>query len=102
MHFDMLWVHFLNIGAWLATTPFVLGTFEQSTFSDAVMRVTQERGLWEPVLRNTALVWSDLASGVLGYVGRDNRLGAVEVASSTEERVDDVVDMTHLIGGEAR
>ena len=67
MHFDMLWVHFLNIllGAWLATTPFVLGSFGQHSFSDAVLHVTQERGLWDPVLRNTALAWSDLASGLL-------------------------------------
>jgi uncharacterized membrane protein len=67
MHFDMLWVHFLTIllGAWLATSPFVFGMFGQNTFSDAVLHVTQERGLWDPILRNTALIWSDLASGLL-------------------------------------
>jgi nucleoside-diphosphate-sugar epimerase len=67
MHFGMLWVYFLNVllGAWLVTTPFAFGTFGQDAFSDAVMRVTQERGLWEPALRNSALAWSDVASGAL-------------------------------------
>lgn len=67
MHFDMLWVHFLNmlLGLWLATSPFVFGTFGEDTFSAAVMRVTEERGLWEPSLRNTLTAWSDLISGLL-------------------------------------
>lgn len=67
MHFGMLWVHFLSIffGLWLVTTPFVFGTFGQEVFPDAVLRVTQERGLWDPALRNGILVWSDLASGAL-------------------------------------
>jgi nucleoside-diphosphate-sugar epimerase len=67
MHFDMLWVHFLNmlLGLWLATSPFVFGTFGTDTFSDAVMRVTEERGLWDPSLRNSLTAWSDLVSGIL-------------------------------------
>jgi nucleoside-diphosphate-sugar epimerase/uncharacterized membrane protein len=67
MQFGMIWVHFLNIllGAWLVTAPFVFGTFAQHAFSDAILRVTQERGLWEPALRNSALVWSDVVSGAL-------------------------------------
>ncbi|HEX8009887.1 MAG TPA: Cu(I)-responsive transcriptional regulator [Casimicrobiaceae bacterium] len=67
MHLDMLWVHFLNVllGAWLATSPFVFGTFDQASFSDAVLRVTEERGLWDPALRTTLTAWSDLLSGVL-------------------------------------
>ena len=67
MHFDMLWVHYLNLllGAWLATSPFIFGSFSQDTFSDAVWRVTQERGLWEPGLRSTLLAWSDVISGLL-------------------------------------
>jgi nucleoside-diphosphate-sugar epimerase len=44
---------------------FVFGMFGQNTFSDAVLHVTQERHLWDPILRNTALIWSDLASGLL-------------------------------------
>jgi len=67
MHFGMLWVHFLNIllGAWLATSPFVFGSFWQETFPEAVLRVTQDRGLWDPALRSTMLAWSELASGIL-------------------------------------
>jgi hypothetical protein len=67
MHFRMIWVHFINVllGAWLITAPFVLGTFGQNVFSDEIVRVTQERGLWEPAFRNSALVWSDVVSGAL-------------------------------------
>ncbi|WP_163269926.1 SPW repeat domain-containing protein [Chelativorans alearense] len=67
MHFDMLWVHFLNmlLGLWLATSPFVFGTFGADTFSEAVIRVTEERGLWAPSLRNSLTAWSDLLSGIL-------------------------------------
>ncbi len=67
MHFDMLWVHFLNIllGAWLATSPFVFGTFYPDSFSDAVLRVTAERHLWDPALRSNLSAWSDLLSGLL-------------------------------------
>jgi nucleoside-diphosphate-sugar epimerase len=67
MHFDMLWVHFVNmlLGLWLATSPFVFGTFGEDAFSEAVMRVTEERGLWEPSLRNNLTAWSDLISGLL-------------------------------------
>ncbi|MEX0408807.1 NAD-dependent epimerase/dehydratase family protein [Aquibium sp. LZ166] len=67
MHFDMQWVHFLNIllGFWLATSPFVFGTFGEDTFSAAVMRVTEDRGLWAPSLRNNITSWSDVISGLL-------------------------------------
>ncbi|WP_244649396.1 SPW repeat protein [Neoaquamicrobium sediminum] len=67
MHFDMIWVHFLNmlLGLWLATSPFVFGTFGEDAFSTAVMRVTEERGLWEPSLRNNLTAWSDVISGLL-------------------------------------
>ncbi len=69
MHFDMLWVHFTNImlGAWLATSPFIFGSFGsfgEQAFSDAVLSVTAERGLWEPALRSALLGWSDLATGL--------------------------------------
>lgn len=67
MHFGMIWVHFLNVllGAWLVTAPFILGAFGQDAFPDAVSRVTQDRGLWDPAVRNSALVWSDVGSGAL-------------------------------------
>lgn len=67
MHFDLLWVHYLNLllGAWLLTSPFILGSFGESTFSEAVLRVTADRGLWDPALRSQWLVRSDLISGGL-------------------------------------
>ncbi|MGH8078257.1 MAG: NAD-dependent epimerase/dehydratase family protein, partial [Lysobacter sp.] len=67
MHFDMLWVHYLNLllGAWLATSPFVFGAFGQESFSETILRVTEERGLWEPELRSSMLAWSDVISGLL-------------------------------------
>lgn len=67
MHFNMLWVHFLNIllGAWLLTSPFAFGSFDATGFSDAVLRVTAERGLADPALRSQWLAWSDIASGLL-------------------------------------
>jgi len=67
MHLEMIWVHFLNIllGAWLVTSPFVFGTFDQTSFPEAILRVTHERGLWDPAWRSTALAWSDIASGLL-------------------------------------
>ncbi|MEG3191215.1 NAD-dependent epimerase/dehydratase family protein [Lysobacter sp. D1-1-M9] len=67
MHFDKLWVHFLNIllGAWLATSPFVFGAFDASGFSDAVLRITDERGLADPAVRSAMLGYSDVISGLL-------------------------------------
>lgn len=67
MHFQTIWVHFLNIalGLWLATSPFVFDLFGQQSFSEAVGRVTAERGLWDPVLRNSLTGWSDVISGTL-------------------------------------
>jgi hypothetical protein len=69
MHYGMIWVHFLNVmlGAWLITSPLVFGSFWQEAFPDAVLRGTQDRGLWEPALRSTALAWNDVASG--GLIG---------------------------------
>lgn len=67
MHFDMLWVHWLTmgLGLWLATVPFVFGTFTQTEFSAAILNVTEERGLWDPALRNALTGWNDLICGVL-------------------------------------
>jgi nucleoside-diphosphate-sugar epimerase len=67
MHFNMLWVHFLNIllGLWLATSPFVFGTFGEDNFREAVLRVTEERGLWDPALRSALTAWSGFVSGIL-------------------------------------
>jgi len=67
MHFDMLWVHYLNLllGAWLLFTPFAFDVFGAQAFSDAVRQVTVERGLADPMQRMAWLGWSDIASGVL-------------------------------------
>lgn len=67
MHFSVLWVHFatMAMGLWLATSPFVFGTFTSSQFSDVVMRVTAERGLWDPDLRNLMSAWNDVIVGLL-------------------------------------
>jgi nucleoside-diphosphate-sugar epimerase len=66
-HFSMLWAHFANImlGLWLAVSPFVWNGFNQTEFTEAVWRVTEDRGLWEPALRNALLAWSDLICGAL-------------------------------------
>lgn len=63
--FDLLWVHYFNLllGAWLMTSPVILGA--ETAFSDAVWRVTQERGLSDPLLRSQWLARSDLISGAL-------------------------------------
>ncbi len=65
LHFNLLWVHYLNLllGAWLMTSPVIFGG--DTAFSDAVWRVTQERGLSDPALRSQWLARSDLFSGAL-------------------------------------
>lgn len=66
-HFNMLWVHFFNmaLGAWLITSPFAFGAFDPQSFSNAVLQVTAERGLWDPAFRLELLAWSDIVSGAL-------------------------------------
>ena len=66
-HRKTLWAHFVNImlGVWLLTSPAALGLFEPAAFSDAVMRVTAERGLAPPEWRNAAIGWSEIVSGAL-------------------------------------
>lgn len=67
MHFDMLWVHYLVImlGAWLAASPFVFGSFDGAGYSASVLRATTERGLVDPALRSARLGYSDVISGLL-------------------------------------
>ncbi|HEX4511398.1 MAG TPA: NAD(P)-dependent oxidoreductase, partial [Burkholderiaceae bacterium] len=69
-HFDMLWVHWLNLllGAWLVASPFAFGSFDTTQFSAAVHHVTLDRHLADPVLRNQFLGRSDIASGLLVMV----------------------------------
>ncbi|MEO5324038.1 NAD-dependent epimerase/dehydratase family protein [Mesorhizobium sp. CC13] len=63
---QMLWVHFLvfALGAWLLTSPVSLALFDPAA-AGTVRSVTDERGLWDPALRNALTGWSDIASGVL-------------------------------------
>ena len=67
MHFKMLWVHFATMmaGLWLASSPFALGTFTPSEFSELIQRVTADRELWDPDLRNLLTAWNDLIVGLL-------------------------------------
>lgn len=63
---QMLWAHFLVIalGVWLLTSPFQFALFDPAA-AGTVRDVTQERGLWEPALRNALTGWSDIISGLL-------------------------------------
>lgn len=67
MHFNMLWVHFatMMMGVWLATSPFVFGTFTDTQFSEGLLGVTRERNLWDPDFRNLLTAWNDLIVGTL-------------------------------------
>lgn len=63
---QMLWAHFLviTLGVWLLTSPLQFALFDPAA-AGTVRDVTQERGLWEPVLRNALTGWSDIVSGLL-------------------------------------
>jgi hypothetical protein len=65
MHFDKLWVNFLviAIGVWLFTSPFQFALFDPAAVI-TVRDVTQERGLWDPAIRNALTGGSDLISGL--------------------------------------
>ena len=67
MHFGKLWVHWLviGLGLWLATAPFAFGSFGQSEFSSAVLRITEDRNLWDPAVRSVLTGWNDVACGLL-------------------------------------
>ncbi|MEX3315462.1 NAD-dependent epimerase/dehydratase family protein [Sulfitobacter sp. PS-8MA] len=66
MHFQMLWVHWLvaALGLWLATAPSVFGTFDQTEFSAAVQRVTEDRGLWAASMRSWLTAWNNVFTGL--------------------------------------
>ncbi|RTM09224.1 MAG: NAD-dependent epimerase/dehydratase family protein [Hyphomicrobiales bacterium] len=63
---QMLWAHFLviTLGIWLLTSPIQFALFDPAA-AGTVRDVTQQRGLWEPVLRNALTGWSDIAAGLL-------------------------------------
>lgn len=66
MHFQMLWVHWMvaGLGLWLATAPSVFGTFDQTEFSAAVQRVTEDRGLWAAATRSWLTAWNNVFTGL--------------------------------------
>ncbi|RWA75418.1 MAG: NAD-dependent epimerase/dehydratase family protein [Mesorhizobium sp.] len=63
---QMLWAHFLiiTLGVWLLTSPIQFALFDPAA-AGTVRDVTQERGLWDPALRNALTGWSDIAAGLL-------------------------------------
>jgi nucleoside-diphosphate-sugar epimerase/uncharacterized membrane protein len=63
---QMLWADFLviTLGIWLLTSPLQFALFDPAA-AGTVRDVTQERGLWEPSLRNALAGWSDIVSGLL-------------------------------------
>jgi hypothetical protein len=63
-----LWAHYANLtlGIWLITSPFALGYLAADwPAGEQVLRVTAERGLADPALRNQWVAWSEIASGLL-------------------------------------
>ena len=66
MHYEALWTQFVVIalGAWLLTSPLQFALFDPAAAA-TIRDVTAERGLWDPVLRNTLTGWSDIISGAM-------------------------------------
>lgn len=69
-HRKMLWPHYLNmmLGVWLLTSPLTLGYLSEFVPDANQLRVMAERGLPSFELRNLAMTWSDIVSGVLVIV----------------------------------
>ena len=69
-HRKMLWPHYLNmmLGVWLLTGPFTLGYMSDFVPDANQLRVMAERGLPSFELRNLAMTWSDVISGLLVMV----------------------------------
>ncbi|TBR14303.1 MAG: dTDP-glucose 4,6-dehydratase [Rugosibacter sp.] len=69
-HRKTLWPHYLNmmLGAWLLTSPFTLGYLSDFVPDANQLRVMTERGLPSFELRNLAMTWSDVISGILVVV----------------------------------
>jgi hypothetical protein len=66
-HRKMLWPHYVNLilGVWLLTNPLSLGYLSNYVPDANVLRVMTERGLPSFEIRNLAMMWSDIISGVL-------------------------------------
>ena len=69
-HRRMLWPHYVNmmLGLWLLTSPLTLGYLSDFVPDANQLRVMAERGLPSFELRNLAMTWSDIISGVLVIV----------------------------------
>ncbi|MHB8622875.1 MAG: SPW repeat domain-containing protein [Sulfuricaulis sp.] len=69
-HRKMLWPHYVNLmlGFWLLTSPFTLGYLSNHVPDANVLRVMAERGLPSFEIRNLAMTWSDVISGILVIV----------------------------------
>jgi hypothetical protein len=67
MHRSMLWCHFLNmmLGAWLLSSPFVLGYLNLDLAALDLERLDAERALPPVELRGLAMAVSDIVSGIL-------------------------------------
>ena len=66
-HRQMRWPHYVNwmLGAWLVASPFALGYMNEFTPDANVLRVMAERELPSIEIRNQAMLWSDIISGIL-------------------------------------
>ena len=66
-HHRMLWAPFLVavLGAWLVSSPFTLGYANPDLAATGVARITAMRDLPSMGARGVAMMWSDIASGVL-------------------------------------
>lgn len=66
-HQRVLWPHYINLvlGAWLLTSPFILGYTSTFVPDENALRIMAERGLPSFEFRNLAMMWSDLLSGAL-------------------------------------
>lgn len=66
-HQKLLWPHYLalTLGFWLLTSPITLGYMSDFAPDANQLRVMAERGLPHFALRNLAMTWSDMISGLL-------------------------------------
>lgn len=66
-HRKMRWPHYANwiLGVWLLASPWILGYMNQLTPDANVLRVMSERALPSIEMRNRAMLWSDMISGIL-------------------------------------
>ncbi len=66
-HRKIRWPHYANwiLGSWLLASPWVLGYMHELIPDANVLRVMGERDLPSIEMRNRAMLWSDMLSGIL-------------------------------------